>query len=52
MNDQLFEIDSAMNMIKEEMIGELYESVSRQNKQRVYQNISSIKIPFSEQSKD
>ncbi len=52
MQDNLFEIDSAMNMIKEDIIRELSESVSQQYKDRYYQNVSSINYTFSEKHKD
>ena len=52
MSDDFVEIDSAMNMIKEDVIRDLYESVSKQNKTRFYQNILSNKHSFSEHGKD
>ena len=48
MSDNLYEIDSAMNMIKEEIIKELSESVSKQNNQLYVQDIYSGSITFSE----
>ena len=51
MQDNLFEIDSAMNMIKEDIIRDLSESVSRQNKNTFFNDPSS-NIPFSENNKD
>ncbi len=47
-----YEIDKAMNVIKEEMIRELSESVSRQNKKNFYSRISSNNLSFSEKNLD
>ena len=52
MSDNLFEIDSAMNMIKEEIIRELSESVSKQNNESYLQEVSSNNLRFSETSMD
>ena len=52
MPDNLFEIDSAMNMIKEEIIQELSEAVSKQNKKSYFQELSSSKLSFSEKAMD
>ena len=52
MSDNLLEIDSAMNMIKEEIITELYESVSKQNNDSYIKGISSNNITFSEKFLD
>ncbi len=52
MSDNLFEIDSAMNMIKEEIIKELSECVSRQNKNTYYRQTPSNNISFSDKSLD
>ena len=52
MSDNLFEIDSAMNMIKEEVIRELYKSVSKQKNEFYFQDVSSTRVPFSERSMD
>ena len=52
MDDNLFEIDSAMNMIKEDVIRELSESVSKQNKIAFYNQNSSNNLSFSEQALD
>ena len=52
MSDNLLEIDSAMNMIKEEIIRELYESVSKQNNDSYLKGISSNNITFSEKHLD
>ena len=52
MQDNLIEIDSAMNMIKEEIIRELSESVSKQNKATYIQHISSRNLSFSEKRMD
>ncbi len=48
MTDNLYDIDTAMNMIKEEVIKELSESVSKQNKKSYYQEISSSNLSFYE----
>ena len=48
MSNNLFEIDSAMNMIKENIIKELYESVSKQNNDSYVKDVSSNSLPFSE----
>ncbi len=48
MPDNLFEIDTAMNMIKEDIIKELSESVTKQNNSSYIQDVSSNNIPFSE----
>ena len=52
MTDNLFEIDSAMNMIKEDIIRELSESVSKQNKQSYPGDISTSSLSFSEKILD
>ncbi len=52
MKENLFEIDLAMNMIKEEVITELYELVSKENKDRFYKEVSSRAPSFSEAKKD
>ncbi len=52
MSDNLFEIDTAMNMIKEEIIRELSESVSRQNKDSYLQDVTSNNLSFSEKIMD
>ncbi len=52
MSDNLFEIDSAMNMIKEDIIRELSESVSKQNNESYLQEVSSNSISFSEKIMD
>ena len=52
MSDNLFEIDSAMNMIKEDIIKELSESVSKQNNDSYLQDLSSNNLPFSERRMD
>ena len=48
MTDNLFEIDSAMNMIKEDIIRELSESVSKQNNESCIQELSPSNLTFSE----
>ena len=52
MTDNLFEIDSAMNMIKEDIIKELYESVSKQNNKSYINDVSSKALSFSEKRMD
>ena len=52
MEDNLFEIDSAMNMIKEEITRELSECVSKQNKKPYLQKVSSNNLSFSEKHMD
>ncbi len=52
MADNLYEIDAAMNMIKEDIIRELSESVSEQNKNLYYQQTSSSNLSFSEKTLD
>ncbi len=52
MSENRFEIDSAMNMIKEEIIRELSESVSKLKKDSYLPNISSKNLSFSEKGLD
>ena len=52
MSDNLFEIDTAMNIIKEEIIRELSESVAKQNNDSCHQDVSSTSLPFSESGVD
>lgn len=52
MADNLYDIDSAMNMIKEEIIRELSESVSKQNKNTYYSQASSKNLSFSDKISD
>ena len=52
MSDDLLEIDSAMNMIKEDIIRELSESVAKQNNESYIHSASSRSLPFSEQRMD
>ena len=52
MSDNLYEIDSAMNMIKEDIIRELSESVSKQNKNTYYSQTSPNTLSFSEKTLD
>ena len=52
MTDDLCDIDSAMNMIKEDVIRELSESVSRLSKATYTQTSSSNNLSFSEKSLD
>ena len=52
MSDNLFEIDLAMNLIKEDIIRELSESVSKQNNDSFIRDISSNSLSFSEKRVD
>ena len=52
MADNLREIDSAMNMIKEEIIRELSESVSELNKNIYFRGTSSSNLSFSDKTLD
>ena len=52
MSDDLFEIYTAMNMIKEDIIRELSESVAKQNNEPYIQDVSSSSLPFSERKMD
>ena len=52
MANNLYEIDSAMNMIKEDIIRELSESVSKQNKSLYYRQNSSNSLSFSDKTLD
>ena len=52
MSDNLFEIDNAMNLIKEEIIRELSESVSKQNNDSCFHDITSSNLSFSEKIMD
>ena len=52
MSDNLFEIDSAMNMIKEEISKELSECVCKQNKNLYYQQSTANNLSFSDKTLD
>ena len=53
MSDNLLEIDMAMNMIKEDVIRELSESVSKQKDETCYPDSSSSNmLSFADQRKD
>ena len=52
MADNLYDIDSAMNMIKEDIIKELSECVSKQNKNVYYRQGSSNNLSFSDKTLD
>ena len=52
MTENFYEIDSAMNMIKEDIIRELSESVSKLNKNSYYRKNSSNNLSFSEKTLD
>ncbi len=52
MADNLCDIDSAMNMIKEEIIKELSECVSKQNDTHYFSQSSSKNLSFSDKTLD
>ena len=52
MQENLIEIDSAMNLIKEDIIRDLSESVSKQNNSSYSQQVSSSNLSFSEKIVD
>ena len=52
MAENRYEIDSAMNIIKEEIIRELSESVSKQNKETYFHKTSAKNLSFSDKSLD
>ena len=52
MPDNLYEIDLAMNMIKEEIIRELSECVSKQNSPPCVRQNSSNSLSFYEKTLD
>ena len=52
MSDNLCDIDIAMDMIKEDIIRELSESVSKQNKISYYRHTASNNLSFSDQALD
>ena len=52
MSDKLYEIDLAMNMIKEEIIRDLSESVSKQNDKSYFRQTSPNNLSFSEENLD
>ena len=52
MKDNLFDIDSAMNMIKEDIVKDLSESVSKQNDKSFRQDVSTKRFSFSESIRD
>ena len=52
MSEKLFDIDNAMNLIKEDIIRELSESVVRQNNQSYVNENSSGSFSFSEKRMD
>ena len=52
MADNLYEIDAAMNMIKEDIIRELSECVSKQNENVYYRKGSSNNLSFSDKTLD
>ena len=52
MTDKFIDIDLAMNLIKEDVIKELYEAVSNSNKDSYYQDINTNNISFSDSNED
>ena len=52
MADNLYEIDLAMNMIKEDIIRELSESVSKQNKLPCFPKGASNSLSFYDKNLD
>ena len=52
MTKKLFHIDTAMNIIKDEVIKELSECVSKQNKKSYYQEVSSNNLSFFDKRMD
>ena len=52
MADNHYEIDSAMNMIKEDIVRELSEDVSRKNHKTYYGQTSSNNLSFSDKTLD
>ena len=52
MADNLYDIDTAMNMIKEDVIRELSECVSKQNKDLFYRQNSTNNLSFSDKTLD
>ena len=52
MSDNSFEIDSAMNMIKDDIIRELSESISKQDNDSYLQDVTSNHLSFSEKIMD
>ena len=50
MDENQCDIDSAMNMIKEEVIRELSECVSKQNKNSYYRQNSFKNLSFSDKT--
>ena len=52
MTNNLCDIDSAMNMIKEEIIKELSECVSKQNDPPYFSQATSKNLSFSDKTLD
>ena len=52
MSDNLVEIEAAMTMIKEDIIRDLYESVSKQNNESYLHEVSPNRLTSSEKSMD
>ena len=52
MADNLYEIDLAMNLIKEDITRELSESISKKQNAAYYRKTTSSNLSFSEKSLD
>ena len=52
MEENQYEIDLAMNMIKEDIIRELSEAVSKQNPPPYYRQAQSRNLSFSDKTLD
>ena len=52
MQENLLEIDLAMNMIKEDIIKDLSDSVIKQNPNSFYKDLPPSKLSFSDSQKD
>ncbi len=52
MPDNQYEIDLAMNMIKEDVIRELSESVTKQNRTSYFSQNSAKNLSFSDKTLD
>ena len=52
MNENLYDIDSAMNIIRDEITRELSECVSNQNKKSSIRHLSTRNLSFSDENRD
>ena len=52
MTNNSYEIDSAMNMIKEDVIRELSESISKQKKATYFRQSPTNNLSFSDETLD